>query len=254
MITESFDDKSEAIITPASFYGEPQKLCDIAIATYSREIYPMVLDMFAHEQIGEMRSVNRLKPIHMLDVDGIKIAFYLSELGSAFSATDVLEVNHKTGAGHFVIFGSAGALDNELTRDKYLIPTESYRDEGMSYHYAPPADYIKISNAETMAQLFEGLKVPYVKGRIWTTDAIYRETRNSVAARKAEGCIAVDMEAAGLQAVCDFHGIELYNFLVIGDVVDQTDYTPEGLHDANHSLDKFYIALKIAKWIKTHRL
>ena len=27
------------------------------------------------------------------------------------------------------------------------------------------------------------------------------------------------------------------------------DYTPDGLHEANHSLDKFYVALEIAKRI-----
>lgn len=67
--------------------------------------------------------------------------------------------------------------------------------------------------------------------------------------RKQEGCLAVEMELAGLQAVCDYHGFELYDFLVTGDVVDQQDYTPEGLYEANHSMDKFYVALEIAEWI-----
>ena len=57
------------------------------------------------------------------------------------------------------------------------------------------------------------------------------------------------MELAGVQAVCNYHGFELYDFLVAGDVVDQPDYTPEGLHEANHSLDKFDIAIEIAKRI-----
>ena len=42
---------------------------------------------------------------------------------------------------------------------------------------------------------------------------------------------------------------ELYDFLVTGDIVDQLEYTSEGLHDANHNLDKFYVALKIAEMI-----
>ena len=54
---------------------------------------------------------------------------------------------------------------------------------------------------------------------------------------------------AGMQAVCDFYNIELYDFLVTGDIVDQLEYTSEGLHDANHNLDKFYVALKIAEMI-----
>lgn len=47
-----------------------------------------------------------------------------------------------------------------------------------------------------------------------TTDAIYRETKAKFEARKSEGCIAVEMELAGVQAVCDYYGWNLYDFLV----------------------------------------
>lgn len=57
------------------------------------------------------------------------------------------------------------------------------------------------------------------------------------------------MELAGIQAVCDFYNIELYNFLVTGDVIDTTDYILDGLHEANHDLQKFYAALCIAEEI-----
>lgn len=247
MITDSYDSLSEAIITPASFLGEQNKICDIAIATFSREIYPAVLERFPNEKIGEMRAANRIKPIYLLTVNNMRIAFYLSEIGAALSSTDIIEVNWMTGAEKFIVFGSAGALDKEKTAGKYVIPTEAYRDEGMSYHYAPATDYISINASDTLENIFHTLDLPFVKGRVWTTDAIYRETRNLVNARKEEGCIAVEMELAGMQAVCDYHGIELYDFLVTGDVVDQPDYTPDGLHEANHSLDKFYVALKVAE-------
>ena len=36
---------------------------------------------------------------------------------------------------------------------------------------------------------------------IWTTDGLYRETKNNAAMRRAQGCIAGDMECAALQAV-----------------------------------------------------
>ena len=84
----------------------------------------------------------------------------------------------------------------------------------MSYHYASAKDYIRIKNFDALESLFKTLELLYVKGRVWTTDAIYRETRNLVEKRKYEGCIAVEMELAGLQDVCDFYKIELYHFLV----------------------------------------
>jgi len=250
MITDSFDTRSEAIISPQSFYGEQQHICDIAIGTFSREIYAAVLDRFPNEVAAQIEAANRIGPIHLLDVDGQKVLFYLSEIGSALAATVMIEINWKTGADKFILFGSAGSLDRELTAGKYVIPTEAYRDEGMSYHYAPPADYISIKNSDIVAQIFAAKGLPHVKGKVWTTDAIYRETRDHVAARKAEGCIAVEMELAGVQAVCNFHSIELYDFLVTGDVVDQPDYTADGLYEANHDLDKFYAALEIVKRLR----
>lgn len=249
MITDSFD-TSEAIVSPEPFFGEQKHICDIAIATFSREIFAAVLEKYPHEVITKLGSVNKIRQVYLVDADGVKFVFYLSEMGSAQAATDVIEINWQTGAEKFILFGSCGALDPEKTKGKYIIPTSSYRDEGMSYHYAPPADYIDIKNADFMGALFEEKGYPYIKGRVWTTDALYRETRENVRKRKEEGCIAVEMELAGVQAVCDFHGLELYDFLVAGDVVDQPDYTPEGLSEANHSFDKFDIAVEIAKRIK----
>ena len=152
-----------------------------------------------------------------------------------------------TGATKFVMFGSAGNLNREATAGKFVVPAEAYRDEGMSYHYAPPADYIGIPGSETVGRVVEELKMPYVRGRVWTTDALYRETKNQVAQRQQEGCLAVDMELAGVQAVCGFHGFSLYDFLITGDVLDAEEYSPEGLREANHTLKHFYLALEIAK-------
>ena len=253
MITESFDDKSPAIISPASFIPEQNHFCDIAIGTFSREIHAEVIRGFKCEQIGELRAANHLKPIWLVNHDGLDFALYLTEIGSAMAATDMIEMNWLSGATKFILFGSTGSLDNEKTQGRYIIPTEAYRDEGMSYHYAPPSDYIKIRNADFVKKVFAENALPRVSGRVWTTDAFYRETRSQLEARKREGCIAVDMETAGAQAVCDFHGFDFFCFLVAGDVVDQPDYTPEGLHEANHSMDKYFAALKLAESIRRQK-
>lgn len=248
MITDSFD-TSSAVITPASLLGEKKKICSLAMGTFSGSIYAAALERYAHETIDEIQAANRSKPIHLLNVDGIRLAFYLSEIGSALASTDIIETSWKTGADRFILFGSAGALDQKAVSGKYILPTAAYRDEGMSYHFAPPADYIRVRNADFLAEVFEKHAIPFVKGRVWTTDAFYRETRDLVKKRKSEGCIAVEMEIAGMQAVCDYYGLELYDFLVAGDNVDQPVYTPDGLHEANHSWDKFDVAMIIAKTI-----
>ena len=56
-------------------------------------------------------------------------------------------------------------------------------------------------------------QVPYVTGRIWSMDALYRETSGKAERLRQEGCVAVEMELAGLQAVCDYHNLELTAFV-----------------------------------------
>lgn len=59
------------------------------------------------------------------------------------------------------------------------------------YSLSSPKDYIQIKNADVIENIFKTLELPYVMGKVWTTDAIYRETRNLVEKRKSEGCIAL---------------------------------------------------------------
>lgn len=246
MITDSYDIETQPIVSFADFYGEQKHLVDICVPTFSNEIYDSVLATFDCEKISEIQAVCGSIPIYRFTHKGKCIGFYLNGIGSALAAQFCIESSYLTGATKYIMFGSAGSLDGEKTTGKFVIPTHAYRDEGMSYHYAPPADYIEIKNHGRVAELFRDLHLPYVEGRVWTTDAFMRETVGQMLLRKSEGCIAVEMEIAGVQAVCDFHGLELYYFLATGDVLSETYYRPEGLDDANHNMDKFFIALDMA--------
>ena len=246
MITDSFDNRSEPMITPAAFYGPQKHLCDVCVLTFSHVILSALMERFSLEEIDHLATANGPISVYLSSYRGKPFAVMLAGIGATLLGGQIEELNWRIGATKFVLFGSAGSLNREATAGKYVIPTEAYRDEGMSYHYAPPADYITIKNADTVAAVFDELQVPYVKGRVWTTDAFYRETRNQFLKRKSEGCLAVEMEVAGVQAVCDFYGFSLYDFLVTGDVLDAPIYEAGGLSGANHDLDKLYLALELA--------
>lgn len=249
MITDSFDDKTQPILTLKDFYGERKNLVDICLITFSKTIFDYILSTFRCEIIATIEAPNGNCPVYKFVYRGKDIAFYLSCIGSTAASEYLIEANWLTGASKFIMFGSAGSLDAEKTTNKYVIPTEAYRDEGMSYHYAPPSDYIKIKNGAQTKKLFDEWNIPNVQGRVWTTDAVLRETVGQVTLRKNEGCVAVEMEVAGVQAVCDFYGFELYNFLVTGDVLCENGYDNGNLPDANHNLDKLHVALKLAERI-----
>ena len=147
MITDAFD-KSEVLFGPKDFYGEQKHLCEKCIIVFSEVIFEYMLETFAHEEAGVIRCCNGITTIYIFEINGMKIAGYLSHIGSALAGSDVIDVNWLTGANKFIMFGSAGSLDRDVTSGKFVIPTASYREEGMSYNYAAPEDYIEIKNSK----------------------------------------------------------------------------------------------------------
>ena len=180
-------------------------------------------------------------------------AFYKTLLGAPASVGILEDATEVIDTKKFVVFGGSGCLDREIAHGKIMIPIESYRDEGTSYHYTQASDYIKIRNANKVADFMESKKLPYILGKNWTTDSFYRETENNIAKRKADGCISVEMECSAMQAVCDFRGLELYYFLTSGDLLDSPEWDERHVkgeyagtqHDTRH----FDIAIELANYI-----
>ena len=249
MIIHDYDPHTPSMIDLAAFYGPRKHLLDRCLILFSREIYDYLLGQYDCTVIGCIGACNGNTPIYRFDLDGAPVAFYLSAIGSALASGTCYEVHWQTGATKFLMFGSCGSLDRAETAGRYIIPTAAYRGEGASYYYAPPADYVEIKTADRLARIFDELGAPHVEGRVWTTDSMLRETVGLVQRRRAEGCIAVEMELAGVQALCDFYGLTLYDFLEAGDVLEESGYDAAGLESANHHLGKLHLALEILKRI-----
>jgi len=249
MIIHDFDSATPTLIDLKAFYGEKKHLVDKCLILFSREIHDHLLNAFPCEVIGHIGACNGITDIHAFDLKGERVAFYLSAIGSAIASGSCYEAHWQTGARKFIMFGSCGSLDGAKTKGRFIVPTEAYRGEGASYYYAPAADYIQIKNAPRVAGILRELGAPCVTGRVWTTDSMLRETVGLVQKRRAEGCIAVEMEVAGVQALCDFYGLELFDFLESGDVLAQSSYDIAELKSANHNLGKLYLAMELAKRI-----
>lgn len=60
-------------------------------------------------------------------------------------------------------------------------------------------------------------KVSYQSGKVWTTDAPYRETIDKMKRRKEAGAICVDMECSAVAALAAYRGFELCHFFYAAD-------------------------------------
>lgn len=244
-ILEAFDDKSEAIIKPKLIY-EKNTISDKCIVTFSNAVYEKVINEYKYKVVSQAFTANG--PIDILLLEELDVLFYMSPIGAAVAGTILEEVAYLTSASKFIFFGSCGLLE-ESVKDKIIVPSHAYREEGISYHYALPSDYISIKNYKTVEAILKENNIPYVVGKTWTTDAIYMETVNKANKRRSEGCVSVEMEAAGLEAVCDYLNIDLYIFFFTGDILNErwdiADLSNE--KEKHKQINAFDIALLIAK-------
>mgnify|MGYP002520586756 CR=1 FL=1 len=248
-IIDAFDNTSKPLVDIGAFYGEKKFFADVCIVSFSKHVLDMFLQKYNGKSIGHSGTANGHIEIYLFEVNGKKLLFYMSPIGSAVAATVMYEAHHVSGATKFIVYGSCGVLDNAKCSGRLIVPSCSYRDEGLSYHYMAPSDYVKIKNCDRVAEIFKKHNFPYVVGKSWTTDAIYMETQNKAQQRKNDGCISVEMESAGLQALCDYCGFELYTFFFPADLLDGELWDKANLGgETEHDIQKetFDIALTIA--------
>ena len=251
MITDSFDNKTAAKINLTRNENAPK--ADAVILTFSNRLEQFVVDNYDCEKVGELWMATGMTPVYIINYAGKRIGFYRTYVGAPACVATVEEVLTVLDTDKVIHFGGAGCLDKEIARGKVMVPTEAYRDEGTSYHYAPASDYIKIKNTDVVESFMKENGLPYVLGKTWTTDAFYRETCGNFEKRKADGCISVEMEGAAVQAMCDFRGVELYMFFTGGDLLDAPEWTARRekgqVKSTQHDPGHFDIAIELAAYV-----
>jgi len=251
MITDTFDNSTEEIIKVRR--NESAKKVDVCILTFSHEILQYVLENYDCVKIGDLYSSNGSNPVYGFTCDGMEFAVYMSYVGASACVADMEDTLSLIATDKYVVFGGSGCLDKEIARGRVMVPAAAYRDEGTSYHYAPPSDYITVRNSDTVAAFMEQAGLPYVLGKTWTTDAVFRETRGNFEKRKSEGCISVEMECAAVQAMCDFRGLNVYFFFTSGDLLDAPKWDARKkknqVKGTQHDPGHFDIALELACYI-----
>jgi uridine phosphorylase len=172
------------------------------------------------------------KPVYGFQRGGQDLALFQCGVGAAVAGGHLEELI-ALGARKILVCGGAGVLDRAISQGHLILPTSALREEGLSYHYLPPAAEVAPDPRALAAleQVLAARKAPFMKGKTWSTDGLYRETRGKVAQRRAQGCLSVEMEAAGLFAVAQFRQVQCAQLLYGGDDVSGEKWDHRGWQD-----------------------
>ena len=242
-VFKRFPQEHQAFINPEDTTAHNPSFPELCVSMFSENIINKFASFDNVTIIGELYSANGTIPIYQIIYNHTPIAFYLSRVGAPACAAGLEEVI-ALGAKKLVLFGSCGILDNKAD-GKIIIPTSAVRDEGTSYHYIEASEEIDMDkhSIEKAVHCLETCGYPYITGKTWTTDAIYRETKSLIEERKAAGCIAVEMECSAAIAVTQFRKISFVQFLFGADNLDASKWEPRDLTEYGLSNEEKYLAL-----------
>ncbi|HEY3329692.1 MAG TPA: nucleoside phosphorylase [Capsulimonadaceae bacterium] len=212
-----FDPSPTAVIEPKHVIAA-KDVPDCAVICFFQDVIQNLVAQKRATLIHELRSDMGIHPVYEIAIDGRRVAVFHPGIGAPFAAALMEEVIG-LGCTKFVACGACGVLDSTISVGHVLIPNCAVRDEGTSFHYAPPSREIEFDpeTVGTIEKTLQSREVPYRVTKTWTTDAFYRETPRRVATRRSEGCLCVEMEAAALCAVARFRGVKFGQLLSGGD-------------------------------------
>ena len=218
----------EAHLTPGAFLT--YRLQRMGRTAAQHIVHPTVLltfqthiaDHLVHETharpVGEVFSTQAVAPFWNGTLGGATISIQRLPIGAPMAASGC-ELLIEAGARTLIVAGIAGSLTPDVPIGGIVIPTGALREEGTSYHYLPPdvqpTTDEELTEAFVMAAEARGI-APGV-GRVWTTDAIFREMGWKVRQYGAAGILAVEMELAALLAVAQVRGVRLAAVFAVSD-------------------------------------
>jgi uridine phosphorylase len=223
-------DRARVAIIEPSRVIKPIDIAEHCVLCFFQEVIRDLVREGAHARhVHNGESEAGDYPVHELDYGGQRLAVVHPGVGAS-SAAARLEHMIALGCRKFVACGGAGVLVGSIGVGHIVVPTAAIRDEGTSYHYLPPAREVAPTPRalEAIEAVLRENSHDYVRGKTWTTDAVYRETRSRMARRQSEGCVVVEMEAAAFCAVARFRRVEFAQILYGGDSLAGRRWDPRG--------------------------
>jgi len=212
------NDLTESGVIEATIMHEPIDVPPTAVLCFFNDLLAQLHEDGELSVAYTLRSEIGRNPVYIYEVDGRAVTVAHPGVGAPLAA-GITEELAALGITTFVACGGAGALVDDLALGHVMIVDSAVRDEGTSFHYAPPARVITadVRGVEIFQSVLDDAEIPYFIGRAWTTDALFRETRSRVDRRIAEGCSMVDMESSAFMAVAQYRSLRFAQILYAGD-------------------------------------
>jgi len=212
-----WDSAQKALIEPSFVIGKYPPIPKKLIVTFFLDVIEKLKEEDVIKLLFTLRGENTLD---IYQYQSEEIAIIHGKLGSPACA-GFLDELIALGAQDIIFCGGGGALRKDLSVGKLIVVKDAIRDEGTSYHYIKPSRIIE-ANPNVYQHIMKKLDefgVGHMLGRVWTTDAFFRETKEKINLRIQEEALIVEMEQAAMIAVAKHRNVSYGAIIYAGDDV-----------------------------------
>jgi uridine phosphorylase len=117
--------------------------------------------------------------------------------------------------------GTCGALDENMKIGDLVVVDSIIRGDGVTPYYVDDT-FTTVPDEQITDVLFSVAKemgATVHRGCVWTTDALLRETRDLVEAKRKEGAVAVDMVSSAFLTIAQLYQVKAGAILAVSDNV-----------------------------------
>jgi uridine phosphorylase len=255
-ILDNKNNSSPSIFLPSALLREARRQKNLATVP----VPPVCLLDPDGDLVRMLREAGRTKPFggwpcYHTELDtfalaGQEVGIVGRVVGASFAVL-VAEELFASGCRLLVSLTSAGQVVASGPPPYFVIVDRALRDEGTSYHYAPPAEFADADSrlVEIAAKATSKKGPRVIVGATWTTDAPFRETAEAIEAARSKGILGVEMEAAALYTFARSVGVSVLCLAHVTNTMGQdgADFEKgeaDGTRDALAVLDTIIAAFR----------
>lgn len=162
--------------------------------------------------------------LYRSELNGKEIGIIGCAVGASFAVL-VAEQLFAAGCQLLVSVTSSGQIVPKDNPPYFVLIERALRDEGTSHHYRAPGRYVALDSdlRDRLARACQSVSRPVYTGATWTTDAPFRETETAIDRARAEGVLAVEMEAAALYTFASERNQSVVCFAYVTNEMGQGD-------------------------------
>lgn len=233
--------KTGLVNTALKLMPDGEKICRVFLRTHPSALQRVVLmpvtQLFAKKIYQLMDHPKKKGRTWTGKIDKVPVSMVRQGMGAPATAV-MLEVLHRTSCKTVIRVDYAGAVSSFLDIGDVVIPSVAYCGDGTTPHYwedsklgaetadarAPQQAIPTLRLRKLLVEAAGRVGVKVHGGKIWTTDALFRETPEKIQYWRQLGVESVDMESSAAFLLGNRYNLRVASLLAISDIPGHVDY------------------------------